>query len=148
MQLRSAADDLVNSFVRKIEMKSISQLVVSSASVLSLVVMTAGLTTAAQAQSTDKAVTYPSVAQAAPGTPGAPKQSEMTPGEIQKVDKGANQLTIKHGAIKSLDLPSSTILFTVRDPAILDTVQPGDKVKFKAMNEGGKVVVTEFEVMK
>jgi Cu(I)/Ag(I) efflux system periplasmic protein CusF len=130
-------------------MKSISQVLLSSATALSVVLVTASFSTIAQAQSTDKAITYPAVAQADPNAPGgAPKMSDLTAGEVQKVDKGANQLTIKHGAIKSLDLPSSTILFTVRDPAILDTVQPGDKVKFKAMNDGGKVVVTEFEVVK
>jgi Cu(I)/Ag(I) efflux system periplasmic protein CusF len=124
-------------------MKSLPRMLLATASALSL-----GLSMAVNVQATEKPSTYPAVAQAAPGANAAPKTSEMTPGEIQKVDKGASQLTIKHGAIKSLDLPSSTILFTVRDPALLDTVQPGDKVKFKAMNEGGKVVVTEFEVMK
>ncbi len=126
-------------------MKSVSRLMIATLGTLAV-----GLSMAVNA-GTDKPSTYPAVAQAAPGAPGpsaGPKTSDMTPGEVQKVDKGAGQLTIKHGAIKSLDLPSSTILFNVRDPAILDSVQPGDKVKFKAMNEGGKVVVTEFEVMK
>jgi Cu(I)/Ag(I) efflux system periplasmic protein CusF len=107
--------------------------------------LTVGLSMAVNVHAVEKPSTNPAVAQAAPG---GPKMSEMTPGEVQKVDKGAGQLTIKHGAIKSLDLPSSTILFNVKDPAVLDTVQPGDKVKFKAISEGGKVVVTEFEVMK
>jgi Cu(I)/Ag(I) efflux system periplasmic protein CusF len=124
-------------------MKSLPRMLLATASALSL-----GLSMAVNVQAVEKPVSYPTVAQAAPGSSASPKTSDMTPGEVQKVDKGAGQLTIKHGAIKSLDLPSSTILFTVRDPALLDTVQPGDKVKFKAMNDGGKVIVTEFEVMK
>jgi Cu(I)/Ag(I) efflux system periplasmic protein CusF len=110
--------------------------------------LSVGMLIAVNVQAIDKPSTSPSVAQGAPGPNAAPKTSEMTMGEIQKVDKGANQLTIKHSGIKSLDLPSATILFTVRDPSILDSAQPGDKVKFKAMSEDGKVVVTEFEILK
>jgi Cu(I)/Ag(I) efflux system periplasmic protein CusF len=116
--------------------------------VATLGALSIGMSMAVNVQALDKPSTYPSVAQGAPGPNAAPKTSEMTMGEIQKVDKGANQLTIKHGGIKSLDLPSATILFTVRDPALLDSVQPGDKVKFKALSEDGKIVVTEFEVLK
>jgi Cu(I)/Ag(I) efflux system periplasmic protein CusF len=124
-------------------MKTLSSKLLATLGALSV-----GMSMAVNVQAIDKPSTYPSIAQGAPGPNAAPKTSEMTMGEIQKVDKGANQLTIKHGGIKSLDLPGSTILFTVRDPSILDTVQAGDKVKFKAMSEAGKVIVTEFEVLK
>jgi Cu/Ag efflux protein CusF len=34
----------------------------------------------------------------------------------------------------------------VRDKASLETLKPGDKVKFKAVNEAGKLTVTEIQV--
>lgn len=74
--------------------------------------------------------------------------TEMTDGEIRKVDKENGKLTIKHAEIKSLDMPGMTMVFQVKDKAMLDKVQAGDKVKFKAANESGKFTVTELEAVK
>jgi len=70
----------------------------------------------------------------------------MTDGEIRKVDKDAKKLTIKHGVIKNLDMPGMTMVFHVKDPALLDKVKAGDKVKFKADMIGGNVVVTDIQM--
>lgn len=74
--------------------------------------------------------------------------TEMTDGEIRKVDKENGKLTIKHAEIKSLDMPGMTMVFQVKDKAMLDKVQAGDKVKFKAASEAGKFTVTELEAVK
>ena len=79
---------------------------------------------------------------------GQPDASDMTDGEIRKVDKGTLKLTIKHGEIKNLDMPGMTMLFQVKDAAMLDMVKPGDKVKFRAEKAGGGIVVTEIQVAK
>ena len=69
-------------------------------------------------------------------------------GEIRKVDKDAKKLTIKHGPIPSLDMPSMTMVFQVKDPAMLEQVKPGDKVKFSAEKLGGAHTVTRIEAAK
>ena len=69
----------------------------------------------------------------------------MTDGEIRKIDKGAKKITIKHGPIKNLDMPGMTMVFHVKDPALLDKVKAGDKVKFTADMIGGSVVVTAIQ---
>ena len=74
--------------------------------------------------------------------------SDMTLGEVRKVDKDTKKITIKHGEIKNLDMPGMTMLFQVKDPAMLDMVKPGDKVQFKAEKAGGALVVTEIQVAK
>ena len=74
--------------------------------------------------------------------------TDMTDGEIRKVDKENGKLTIKHAEIKNLDMPGMTMVFQVKDKAMLDKVQAGDKVKFKAANESGKFTVTELEAVK
>ena len=71
----------------------------------------------------------------------------MTEGEIRKVDKETKKLTIKHGAITNLDMPAMTMLFKVKDPALLDKVKAGDKVKFRAEMIGGSVVVTDIQMV-
>jgi len=73
---------------------------------------------------------------------------DMVDGEIRKVDMEAKKITIKHGEIKNLDMPGMTMVFQVKDPAMLDKVKAGDKVKFKAEKAGGAIVVTEIAPVK
>ena len=71
--------------------------------------------------------------------------ADMTQGEIRKVDMDNKKITIKHGEIKNLDMPGMTMVFTVRDKDLLATVKPGDKIKFMAVSEGGKLIVTDIQ---
>jgi Cu(I)/Ag(I) efflux system periplasmic protein CusF len=71
--------------------------------------------------------------------------ADMATGEVRKVDKAAGKITLKHGDIKSLDMPAMTMVFQVRDPALLDKVKPGDKVRFSAESRDGAIVVTAIE---
>ena len=68
----------------------------------------------------------------------------MSEGEVRKMDKDAQKITIKHGPLKNLDMPPMTMVFRVNDAAMLDAVKKGDKVKFVAENVGGQFVVTEI----
>ncbi len=74
--------------------------------------------------------------------------SHLTDGEVRKIDKEAGKLTLRHAEIKSLDMPGMTMVFVVKDKALLDKLQPGDKIRFKAINDGGKFTVTELEAAK
>jgi Cu(I)/Ag(I) efflux system protein CusF len=85
------------------------------------------------------AFSVPALAQA--GLP-----ADMADAEVRKVDKDAAKVTLKHGEIKSLDMPPMTMIFTAKDKALLDKVKAGDKVRFQAANEGGKLVVTAIDV--
>ncbi|BEP51615.1 copper-binding protein [Variovorax sp. V116] len=71
--------------------------------------------------------------------------AELADGEIRKVDKDNKKLTIKHGPLKSLDMPGMTMVFGVSDETVLDKFQPGDKVRFDAGKTDGKIVVTHIE---
>lgn len=73
---------------------------------------------------------------------------EMTEGEIRKIDKDAKKITIKHGEIKHLEMPSMTMVFQVKDAALLEQVKVGDKVKFAVEQTGGALVVTEIQPAK
>ena len=75
----------------------------------------------------------------------AKPSTEMADGEIRKVDKEARKITIKHGEIKNLEMPGMTMVFQVKDAAMLDTVKAGDKIRFKAESAGGAIVVTEIQ---
>ena len=75
-------------------------------------------------------------------TPAA--DAAMTNAEIRKIDKDSKRITLKHEAIKNLDMPGMTMVFKVKDAALLDNAQVGDKVKVKIIQEGGSYVVTEM----
>ena len=74
--------------------------------------------------------------------------ANMTDGEIRKVDKAAKKITIKHGPLTNLDMPAMTMVFQVKDPAVLGEVKQGDKVKFQAEKLGGAFTVTKIEAVK
>jgi len=85
------------------------------------------------------------------GTPGAyadEARDKLTDGEIRRVDKDAKKLTIRHEPIQRLDMPAMTMVFQVKDPAMLEGVKVGDKVKFEAEKLGGAFTVTRIEVAK
>lgn len=74
--------------------------------------------------------------------------ADMTEGEVRKIDKQNKKITLKHGAIKNLDMPPMTMVFQAADPSLLDKVKVGDKVRFVAANPGGKLTVTEIQPVK
>ena len=71
--------------------------------------------------------------------------AELTDGEVRKVDKDNKKLTIKHGPLTDLDMPGMTMVFGVKEDALLDKVKTGEKVRFQAEKIDGKFVVTAIE---
>lgn len=71
--------------------------------------------------------------------------AEFSEGEVRKIDKPARKITLKHGEIKNLGMPPMAMVFHVGDPAVLDRFKNGDQVRFKAVRQAGKYVVTEIK---
>ena len=69
-------------------------------------------------------------------------------GEVKKIDADNGKITLKHGEIKSLDLPAMQMAFRVANPAWLKSVQVGDKVNFTADKVDGQFTITTLEVKK
>jgi Cu/Ag efflux protein CusF len=68
-----------------------------------------------------------------------------TDAEVRKVDVPSRKITLKHGEIKNLDMPPMTMVFEVRDPALLSGVQAGDTVRFTADKISGRYTVLGLE---
>lgn len=69
-------------------------------------------------------------------------------GEVRRVDRDNARLSIRHGEIKAIDMPPMTMVFHVRDAALLDGVKVGDKVRFSISREDGKLIATELQVQR
>jgi Cu(I)/Ag(I) efflux system periplasmic protein CusF len=79
--------------------------------------------------------------------PAASGAADLTDGEVRKVSKDTGKITLKHGEIKSLDMPPMTMVFQMKDPALLDKLKAGDKVRFAAeKTAAGAFIVTEIQV--
>ena len=81
---------------------------------------------------------------AAPGA-AASTTADLSEGTVKKVDKATGKLTIAHGPLANLDMPAMTMVFKAGEPAMLDKVKPGDKIRFAAERKGGVFVVKTLE---
>lgn len=80
------------------------------------------------------------------GNTSADGTTELATGEVRRVSKDTNKITLRHGEIKSLDMPPMTMVFVVRDVSVLDTLKVGDKVRFAAEKApDGSYVVTRIQ---
>lgn len=80
------------------------------------------------------------------GTQATAPAAPLSEGELRKLDKAAGTLTIKHGELKNLGMPPMTMVFQVADKRWLDTLKPGDRLRFTAEQRNGSLVITALEV--
>ena len=76
----------------------------------------------------------------------APSHAGMADGEVRKIDKEQGKVTVKHGEIKNLEMPAMTMVFRVKDKALLDKLHEGEKIKFSAEKIEGNFTITRIEV--
>ena len=67
-------------------------------------------------------------------------------GVVLSVDRAANIVTISHGPLHNLGMPPMTMGFQVADPALLERIKAGDKVRFHADAVGGAFIATTIEI--
>lgn len=74
--------------------------------------------------------------------------ASLVAGEVKKINKETGKMTIKHGPLTNLDMPAMTMVFRVKDPAMLEKVKVGDKINFAAERANGAITVTHVDVVK
>ena len=75
-------------------------------------------------------------------------KTPMSTGEVRKVDKSSGKVTIKHGPLTNLGMPAMTMVFRVKDPAMLDQMKEGDMINFVAEKVNGAITVIKAEPSK
>lgn len=66
-------------------------------------------------------------------------------GTVKKVNADAGKVTISHGPLTSLDMPAMTMVFRISDPAMLDQMKPGNRIRFVVERLGGALTVTALQ---
>ncbi len=71
--------------------------------------------------------------------------AELADGEVKKIDKEAGKITLRHGEIRNLGMAAMTMVLRVKEPAMLDSVQVGDRIRFAAERVNGAVTVVHMQ---
>jgi Cu(I)/Ag(I) efflux system protein CusF len=74
--------------------------------------------------------------------------SRNVDGTITKVDEAAAKMTIRHGPLKELDMDGMTMMFRVKDPAMLKAAKAGDEVRFDVERDRGQLTIIRIEKKK
>ena len=71
--------------------------------------------------------------------------AEMTSGMVKKIDAKLMKVTIKHEELKNLGMPGMTMVFAVKDAAMLLKLKTGSKIMFTADRVNGQLTVVEVK---
>ena len=71
--------------------------------------------------------------------------SAMSEATVRKVDIEARKITLRHGEIQNLRMGAMTMVFGVTDPRLLQQVKADDRIRFRAIERDGRLLVTEIE---
>ena len=70
-------------------------------------------------------------------------------GEVIKINEGSGNITLKHGPAPGLGFKEAvTMVYEVRDNAMLKQLKVGDKVKFEAESDDAGFTVTKIQKSK
>lgn len=75
----------------------------------------------------------------------ATHEGALSEGEIRKIDLASGRITLRHGPIENLQMQGMTMMFRVAPVEQLEELEAGDKVRFRAVKDNGKLLVTEIE---
>jgi len=83
----------------------------------------------------------------APATPAAADSQELSDGEVMRWDARTGKVTLRHGEIKNIGMPPMTMVFVLQNPAQGQALKVGDKVRFRAADVNGALIVTQIEAL-
>lgn len=75
------------------------------------------------------------------GQPGA----VLADGEVREIRRDSGRISLSHGAVPSMGLPAMTMVYRARDPAMLDRLSVGDRVRFAAEKSGDALTLMRVE---
>lgn len=89
-------------------------------------------------------VSVASLAQTSANVLASVTQDNYTTGEIKRIDANTKRVTIKHEAIRHLDMPGMTMVFQTSDAKLLGGFGASDRISFLAESRADAFVVTDI----
>ena len=116
------------------------------AALTTLMALFAAIGAAAHAEPPPPTPTPPAVAPP-PAPPAAATDSAGRPwveAEVRRVDTERQRVSLRHGPIPNLGMAPMTMVFQVRDPALLQRLRPGDRIRFSVDRVDGEYTVMDI----
>ncbi len=99
----------------------------------------------AQTSAADHSAHHTARPSSAPGASASVPASSLAEGEVRRIDRQQQKLTLRHGYIASLDMLPMTMVFRVANEQLLAGLSVGDKVRFAVRKVDAALVVTAIE---
>jgi|GEM_PF-351595 len=64
--------------------------------------------------------------------------------EVRRVDTERQRVSLRHGAIPNLEMAPMTMVFQVRDPALLQRLRQGERIRFSADRVDGEYTLMDI----
>jgi len=74
--------------------------------------------------------------------------NQLAEGTVKKIDAPTQRVMLAHGPIASIGMMPMTMMFKVKDAAMLKSLKEGDKIRFQVEEIGGDYTVTHIEPAK
>ena len=73
---------------------------------------------------------------------------KLSEGTVKKIDTATQRVMLAHGPIANIGMGPMTMMFKVKDPAMLKALKDGDKVRFRVEEIGGDYTIVQIEAKK
>lgn len=74
--------------------------------------------------------------------------AELAEGVVKKIDTPSQRVMLAHGPIANIGMGPMTMMFKVKEPAMLKKLKEGEKVRFRVEELGGDYTIVHIEVKK
>ena len=64
--------------------------------------------------------------------------------EVRRIDIERQRVSLRHGAIPNLEMAPMTMVFQVRDPALLQRLRQGERIRFSADRVDGEYTLMDI----
>jgi len=75
----------------------------------------------------------------------ADQSADLAEGTVKKIDVAGQRVMLAHGPIANLGMPPMTMMFKLKDAAMLKKLKDGDKVRFRVEDVGGEYTIVRID---
>lgn len=73
---------------------------------------------------------------------------QLAEGTVKKIDAPTQRVMLAHGPIANIGMMPMTMMFKVKDAAMLKPLKEGDKIRFRVEEIGGDYTIVRIEAKK
>lgn len=74
--------------------------------------------------------------------------ADLSEGTVKKIDMPSQRVMLAHGPIANIGMPPMTMMFKVKEAAMLKKLKDGDKVRFRVEEIGNDYTIVRIEAVR